>query len=67
MIESALVMVKVLCSIVPALDIDDDVAFLQDFRIAGACDGGIFVCGGEAQEEHRERFVGMETATTERS
>ena len=65
MIEPTLVMVKVLCSIVLALDIDDDVAFLQDFRVAGAGDGCIFVCWGEAQEKHGERFVSMEIATTE--
>ena len=66
MIESTLVMVKVLCSIVLALDIDDDVAFLQDFRVAGAGDGRILVRWGEAQEEHGERFVSMEGATTRR-
>ena len=61
MIESPLVMVKVLCAVVLALDIDDDVAFLQDFRVAGACHGGIFVGRGEAEEEDCERFVGMES------
>jgi len=59
-------MVKVLRSIVLALDIDDDVTFLQDFRVAGAGDGRILVCWGEAQQEHGERFVSMEGATTRR-
>jgi hypothetical protein len=64
-IESTLVMIKVLCAIVLALDIDDDVAFLQDFRVARACHRSIFVERGQAEEEDGERFVGVKSAATD--
>lgn len=62
MIESTLVMVKVLCAIVLALNIDDDVAFLQDFRVARARHRSVFVDRGQAEEEDGEGFVGVESA-----
>lgn len=65
MIEPALMVVKVLYSVVLSLDIDDDVAFLQHFRVAGAGHRCIFVCGRETEEKDGECFVGMETATTQ--
>jgi hypothetical protein len=63
-VKYTLVMIKVLCTIVLALHIDDDVAFLQDFRVPGACYGRIFVERRQAEEEDGEGFVGMESAAT---
>jgi hypothetical protein len=56
-------MIKVPCTIVLALDINDNIAFLQDFRVAGANHGCIFVCWCEAEEEDSQCLVCMKRAT----
>jgi len=42
MLKSSLMMIKVFSLVVFALDIDNDVAFLQDSRISRSSDGCIF-------------------------
>jgi hypothetical protein len=64
MFESPLMMIKVLVSIIFALDIDNDITLTEDFGVSRACYGGVIVGWSEAEEVHCQCLVCMETPTT---